>query len=166
MTANFDTKHLLKKLRSLFRKLYSTCFVFVATDCFDRYTWCHLVPQHKVCDHEFYGTHCCLSCKGHRWCLIWCSTTTIQIFTVIRKPLCVPLPLHSHLEVQWRRPVEICPKSSVLHNPTSCPRHCWFCGSLSADPGHTQCPQHNFWHYFQGKQWMQVSDTAGDVLPQ
>lgn len=66
------------------------------------------------------------------------------IFTVIRKPLCVPLPLHSHLEVQWRRPVEICPKSSVLHNPTSCPRHCWFCGSLSADPGHTQCPQHNF----------------------
>lgn len=37
-----------------------------ATDCFDRYTWCHLVPQHKVCDHEFYGTHCCLSCKGHR----------------------------------------------------------------------------------------------------
>lgn len=48
------------------------------------------------------------------------------IFTVIRKPLCVPLPLHSHLEVQWRRPVEICPKSSVLHNPTSCPRHCWF----------------------------------------
>lgn len=49
-----------------------------ATDCFDRYTWCHLVPQHKVCDHEFYGTHCCLSCKGHRWCLIWCSTTTIQ----------------------------------------------------------------------------------------
>lgn len=23
------------------------------------------------------------------------------IFTVIRKPLCVPLPLHSHLEVQW-----------------------------------------------------------------
>lgn len=78
MTANFDTKHLLKKLRSLFRKLYSTCFVFAATDCFDRYTWCHLVPQHKVCDHEFYGTHCCLSCKGHRWCLIWCSTTTIQ----------------------------------------------------------------------------------------
>lgn len=71
MTANFDTKHLLKKLRSLFRKLYSTCFVFAATDCFDRYTWCHLVPQHKVCDHEFYGTHCCLSCKGHRWCLIW-----------------------------------------------------------------------------------------------
>lgn len=78
MTANFDTKHLLKKLRSLFRKLYSTCFVFAATDCFDQYTWCHLVPQHKVCDHEFYGTHCCLSCKGHRWCLIWCSTTTIQ----------------------------------------------------------------------------------------
>lgn len=96
--------------------MYNTCFVLVATDCFDRYTWCHLVPQHKVCDHEFYGTHCCLSCKGQRWCWIWCSTTTTQIFTVIRKPLCVPLPLHSHSEVQWRTPAEICP--SLLFSTT------------------------------------------------
>lgn len=38
------------------------------------------------------------------------------IFTVIRKPLCVPLPLHSHLEVQWRRPVEYVP--SLLSSTT------------------------------------------------
>lgn len=83
-----------------------------------------------------------------------------------KKPLCVPLPLHGHSEVQWRMPAEICP--SLLFSTT------WqavrdspgFVVMLFADPGHTQCPQHNFWHYFQGKQWMQISDTAGDVFMQ
>ncbi|XP_017592073.1 PREDICTED: A disintegrin and metalloproteinase with thrombospondin motifs 18 isoform X3 [Corvus brachyrhynchos] len=30
--------------------------------CVDFFTWCHLVPQHGVCNHKFYGKQCCKSC--------------------------------------------------------------------------------------------------------
>ncbi|XP_069073092.1 A disintegrin and metalloproteinase with thrombospondin motifs 18 isoform X1 [Pleurodeles waltl] len=30
--------------------------------CVDLFSWCHLVPQHGVCNHKFYGTQCCKSC--------------------------------------------------------------------------------------------------------
>ncbi|KAM6942660.1 A disintegrin and metalloproteinase with thrombospondin motifs 18 [Xenentodon cancila] len=30
--------------------------------CVDHFTWCHLVPQHGVCNHKFYGQQCCKSC--------------------------------------------------------------------------------------------------------
>ncbi|XP_073534603.1 A disintegrin and metalloproteinase with thrombospondin motifs 16 [Phyllobates terribilis] len=31
--------------------------------CKDYYNWCHLVPQHGVCGHKYYGTQCCRSCS-------------------------------------------------------------------------------------------------------
>ncbi|XP_063050004.1 A disintegrin and metalloproteinase with thrombospondin motifs 18 [Engraulis encrasicolus] len=31
--------------------------------CLDYFGWCHLVPQHGVCNHKFYGEQCCLSCS-------------------------------------------------------------------------------------------------------
>ncbi|XP_039183491.1 A disintegrin and metalloproteinase with thrombospondin motifs 18 isoform X2 [Crotalus tigris] len=30
--------------------------------CVDFFAWCHLVPQHGVCNHKFYGKQCCKSC--------------------------------------------------------------------------------------------------------
>ncbi|CAO2609839.1 A disintegrin and metalloproteinase with thrombospondin motifs 18, partial [Lemmus lemmus] len=30
--------------------------------CVDFFSWCHLVPQHGVCNHKFYGKQCCRSC--------------------------------------------------------------------------------------------------------
>uniref|UniRef100_A0A452IU28 A disintegrin and metalloproteinase with thrombospondin motifs 18 n=1 Tax=Gopherus agassizii TaxID=38772 RepID=A0A452IU28_9SAUR len=30
--------------------------------CLDFFPWCHLVPQHGVCNHKFYGKQCCKSC--------------------------------------------------------------------------------------------------------
>ncbi|XP_077919654.1 A disintegrin and metalloproteinase with thrombospondin motifs 18 [Halichoerus grypus] len=30
--------------------------------CVDFFSWCHLVPQHGVCNHKFYGQQCCKSC--------------------------------------------------------------------------------------------------------
>lgn len=38
----------------------------VTTDCKDKYNWCHLVIEHKVCDHDFYGINCCKTCKKGR----------------------------------------------------------------------------------------------------
>ncbi|XP_053722030.1 A disintegrin and metalloproteinase with thrombospondin motifs 18 isoform X1 [Synchiropus splendidus] len=34
--------------------------------CLDLFSWCHLVPQHGVCSHQFYGQQCCRSCSGRR----------------------------------------------------------------------------------------------------
>uniref|UniRef100_A0A672YUH3 ADAM metallopeptidase with thrombospondin type 1 motif, 18 n=1 Tax=Sphaeramia orbicularis TaxID=375764 RepID=A0A672YUH3_9TELE len=34
--------------------------------CVDHFSWCHLVPQHGVCNHKFYGQQCCKSCSGKR----------------------------------------------------------------------------------------------------
>ncbi|XP_061621300.1 A disintegrin and metalloproteinase with thrombospondin motifs 18 isoform X2 [Phyllopteryx taeniolatus] len=34
--------------------------------CVDHFSWCHLVPQHGVCGHKFYGDQCCRSCTGRR----------------------------------------------------------------------------------------------------
>uniref|UniRef100_A0A8C6S5E6 ADAM metallopeptidase with thrombospondin type 1 motif, 18 n=1 Tax=Neogobius melanostomus TaxID=47308 RepID=A0A8C6S5E6_9GOBI len=34
--------------------------------CVDLFTWCHLVPQHGVCNHKFYGQQCCKSCSSKR----------------------------------------------------------------------------------------------------
>ncbi|GAA6081774.1 A disintegrin and metalloproteinase with thrombospondin motifs 18, partial [Tachysurus ichikawai] len=31
--------------------------------CADYFTWCHLVPQHGVCNHRFYSEQCCRSCS-------------------------------------------------------------------------------------------------------
>ncbi|XP_076142760.1 A disintegrin and metalloproteinase with thrombospondin motifs 18 isoform X1 [Alosa pseudoharengus] len=31
--------------------------------CLDFFGWCHLVPQHGVCNHKFYGEQCCKSCS-------------------------------------------------------------------------------------------------------
>uniref|UniRef100_H2ZWR1 ADAM metallopeptidase with thrombospondin type 1 motif 18 n=1 Tax=Latimeria chalumnae TaxID=7897 RepID=H2ZWR1_LATCH len=31
--------------------------------CMDFFSWCHLVPQHGVCNHKFYGKQCCKSCS-------------------------------------------------------------------------------------------------------
>ncbi|XP_036391194.1 A disintegrin and metalloproteinase with thrombospondin motifs 18-like [Megalops cyprinoides] len=31
--------------------------------CLDSFSWCHLVPQHGVCNHKFYGQQCCKSCS-------------------------------------------------------------------------------------------------------
>ncbi|XP_015223843.1 A disintegrin and metalloproteinase with thrombospondin motifs 18 isoform X2 [Lepisosteus oculatus] len=31
--------------------------------CVDFFSWCHLVPQHGVCNHKFYGQQCCKSCS-------------------------------------------------------------------------------------------------------
>ncbi|XP_029466482.1 A disintegrin and metalloproteinase with thrombospondin motifs 18 [Rhinatrema bivittatum] len=30
--------------------------------CLDLFIWCHLVPEHGVCNHKFYGKQCCKSC--------------------------------------------------------------------------------------------------------
>ncbi|XP_034041311.1 A disintegrin and metalloproteinase with thrombospondin motifs 18 [Thalassophryne amazonica] len=32
--------------------------------CVDLFSWCHLVPQHGVCNHKFYGQQCCKSCSS------------------------------------------------------------------------------------------------------
>ncbi|XP_072451946.1 A disintegrin and metalloproteinase with thrombospondin motifs 18 isoform X1 [Chiloscyllium punctatum] len=32
-------------------------------NCVDFFSWCHLVPQHGVCGHKFYGKQCCKSCS-------------------------------------------------------------------------------------------------------
>ncbi|XP_029317030.1 A disintegrin and metalloproteinase with thrombospondin motifs 18 [Cottoperca gobio] len=32
--------------------------------CVDHFSWCHLVPQHGVCNHKFYGQQCCKSCSS------------------------------------------------------------------------------------------------------
>ncbi|CAL8404510.1 unnamed protein product [Boreogadus saida] len=32
--------------------------------CVDLFSWCPLVPQHRVCKHHFYGQQCCKSCRG------------------------------------------------------------------------------------------------------
>ncbi|XP_016887811.1 A disintegrin and metalloproteinase with thrombospondin motifs 18 isoform X1 [Cynoglossus semilaevis] len=34
--------------------------------CLDLFNWCHLVPQHGICDHRFYGQQCCMSCSNRR----------------------------------------------------------------------------------------------------
>ncbi|KAM7014738.1 A disintegrin and metalloproteinase with thrombospondin motifs 18 isoform 1-T1 [Tautogolabrus adspersus] len=34
--------------------------------CTDHFSWCHLVPQHGVCNHKFYGQQCCKSCSSKR----------------------------------------------------------------------------------------------------
>ncbi|XP_039985266.1 A disintegrin and metalloproteinase with thrombospondin motifs 18 [Xiphias gladius] len=34
--------------------------------CVDHFSWCHLVPQHGVCNHKFYGQQCCKSCSSKR----------------------------------------------------------------------------------------------------
>ncbi|KAJ8252375.1 hypothetical protein COCON_G00216870 [Conger conger] len=34
--------------------------------CIDSFSWCHLVPQHGVCNHKFYGQQCCKSCSLKR----------------------------------------------------------------------------------------------------
>ncbi|XP_051970716.1 A disintegrin and metalloproteinase with thrombospondin motifs 18-like [Xyrauchen texanus] len=34
--------------------------------CIDFFSWCHLVPQHGVCNHKFYGQQCCKSCSTKR----------------------------------------------------------------------------------------------------
>uniref|UniRef100_A0A7N8Y400 ADAM metallopeptidase with thrombospondin type 1 motif, 18 n=1 Tax=Mastacembelus armatus TaxID=205130 RepID=A0A7N8Y400_9TELE len=34
--------------------------------CMDHFSWCHLVPQHGVCNHKFYGQQCCKSCSSKR----------------------------------------------------------------------------------------------------
>lgn len=38
--------------------------------CVDFFNWCHLVPQHGVCNHKFYGKQCCKSCTRKIWS--WC----------------------------------------------------------------------------------------------
>ncbi|GAB5582502.1 A disintegrin and metalloproteinase with thrombospondin motifs 18 [Prionailurus iriomotensis] len=30
--------------------------------CVDFFSWCHLVPQHGICNHKFHGHQCCKSC--------------------------------------------------------------------------------------------------------
>ncbi|XP_072527494.1 A disintegrin and metalloproteinase with thrombospondin motifs 18 [Salminus brasiliensis] len=35
-------------------------------NCIDYYGWCHLVPQHGVCNHKFYGEQCCKSCSANK----------------------------------------------------------------------------------------------------
>ncbi|KAK7899199.1 hypothetical protein WMY93_020052 [Mugilogobius chulae] len=35
-------------------------------NCVDLFSWCHLVPQHGVCNHKFYGQQCCKSCSSKR----------------------------------------------------------------------------------------------------
>lgn len=32
--------------------------------CEDKYKWCFLVLEHKVCHHHFYGSNCCKTCLG------------------------------------------------------------------------------------------------------
>uniref|UniRef100_A0A3Q2ZH62 ADAM metallopeptidase with thrombospondin type 1 motif, 18 n=1 Tax=Kryptolebias marmoratus TaxID=37003 RepID=A0A3Q2ZH62_KRYMA len=34
--------------------------------CVDHFSWCHLVPQHGVCNHKFYGQQCCKSCSSRK----------------------------------------------------------------------------------------------------
>ncbi|XP_027871688.1 A disintegrin and metalloproteinase with thrombospondin motifs 18 isoform X1 [Xiphophorus couchianus] len=34
--------------------------------CVDHFNWCHLVPQHGVCSHRFYGQQCCKSCSSKK----------------------------------------------------------------------------------------------------
>ncbi|KAM9409006.1 A disintegrin and metalloproteinase with thrombospondin motifs 18 [Pholidichthys leucotaenia] len=34
--------------------------------CLDHFSWCHLVPQHGVCSHKFYGQQCCTSCSSKK----------------------------------------------------------------------------------------------------
>ncbi|MEQ2263944.1 hypothetical protein XENORESO_015822, partial [Xenotaenia resolanae] len=34
--------------------------------CIDHFNWCHLVPQHGVCNHRFYGQQCCKSCSSKK----------------------------------------------------------------------------------------------------
>ncbi|XP_075884531.1 A disintegrin and metalloproteinase with thrombospondin motifs 18 [Nelusetta ayraudi] len=34
--------------------------------CVDLFSWCHLVPQHGVCNHKFYGQQCCKSCSSSK----------------------------------------------------------------------------------------------------
>uniref|UniRef100_A0AAY4CIP9 ADAM metallopeptidase with thrombospondin type 1 motif, 18 n=1 Tax=Denticeps clupeoides TaxID=299321 RepID=A0AAY4CIP9_9TELE len=34
--------------------------------CLDYFSWCHLVPQHGVCNHRFYGEQCCKSCSAKK----------------------------------------------------------------------------------------------------
>ncbi|XP_041850705.1 A disintegrin and metalloproteinase with thrombospondin motifs 18 isoform X3 [Melanotaenia boesemani] len=34
--------------------------------CVDHFGWCHLVPQHGVCNHKFYGQQCCKSCSSKK----------------------------------------------------------------------------------------------------
>lgn len=48
--------------------LNNTLFsVFSAEEhCVDLFSWCHLVPQHGVCNHKFYGQQCCKSCSSKR----------------------------------------------------------------------------------------------------
>uniref|UniRef100_A0A8B9GS02 ADAM metallopeptidase with thrombospondin type 1 motif, 18 n=1 Tax=Astyanax mexicanus TaxID=7994 RepID=A0A8B9GS02_ASTMX len=35
-------------------------------NCIDYFGWCHLVPQHGVCNHKFYGEQCCKSCSANK----------------------------------------------------------------------------------------------------
>uniref|UniRef100_A0A3B4GG00 ADAM metallopeptidase with thrombospondin type 1 motif 18 n=1 Tax=Pundamilia nyererei TaxID=303518 RepID=A0A3B4GG00_9CICH len=37
-----------------------------APHCVDHFSWCHLVPQHGVCNHKFYGEQCCKSCSSKK----------------------------------------------------------------------------------------------------
>ncbi|KAK3086103.1 hypothetical protein FSP39_013590 [Pinctada imbricata] len=38
----------------------------VKEKCEDQHKWCHLVPEHNVCSHDFYGKQCCKSCQKQR----------------------------------------------------------------------------------------------------
>uniref|UniRef100_A0A668AZS1 ADAM metallopeptidase with thrombospondin type 1 motif 18 n=1 Tax=Myripristis murdjan TaxID=586833 RepID=A0A668AZS1_9TELE len=42
------------------------CPAPVPAPCVDHFSWCHLVPQHGVCNHKFYGQQCCRSCSSKR----------------------------------------------------------------------------------------------------
>lgn len=51
-----------------FTHYYHSFSVFFSADepCVDHFSWCHLVPQHGVCNHKFYGQQCCKSCSSGR----------------------------------------------------------------------------------------------------
>ncbi|XP_076112520.1 A disintegrin and metalloproteinase with thrombospondin motifs 16-like isoform X2 [Mytilus galloprovincialis] len=38
--------------------------VYRSPVCEDKYPWCHLVREHNVCRHHFYGSNCCKTCHG------------------------------------------------------------------------------------------------------
>lgn len=60
--------------------------------CVDFFSWCHLVPQHGVCNHKFYGKQCCKSCtrKSWSWWLPQHSRAVFQAFSTSRETSCLP----------------------------------------------------------------------------
>ncbi|XP_021354644.1 A disintegrin and metalloproteinase with thrombospondin motifs 18-like [Mizuhopecten yessoensis] len=48
------------------RNCRSASCVQNGSGCLDKYAWCHLVPEHNVCDHDFYGLNCCATCRTRR----------------------------------------------------------------------------------------------------